>query len=548
MRASGSSVSGTALLSGLVALSAAVAPSTPAHAAPVVAQEVVQPLPDENRQKLSDALVRLGRNGRDLDALIDAGDAARGLGDFDAAIGFYKRAEQVSGSHAKVKAGLARAYALSGDPVEAIRTFAEAERAGARAADMAADRGLAYDLVGDTASAQKYYRLGLGGAQDNDVRLRLAISQAISAQEKESEATLMPLLREQDKPAWRTRAFALAIGGNTREAVDIVNTILPQQLAATVAPYLRYMPRLTPAQQAAAANLGRFPRAAEIGQDSAAIVAYQRANPSARAGAADTALVPRGEPLGGASASRSSGRASRSRQQAERETQIAERAAPPEPRPAIERDTGGELPPVGQPAVTPAVVARTTPAAPTPSPAASTQPVRAAAAPTYGPPAATPPASAASAPAQPVISLAEVFSDLGVPDTAASPAVGAVDISRIRPARPAPPPEPKPEPVKAEPPPPPPPSHPSRIWVQLGIGRDKDAIAFDWRRYTRQAPELLKGKAAHITEFGRTNRILAGPFASRGEANRFVAELGKADVDGMIWTSPAGQPVAELKD
>ena len=35
-----------------------------------------------------------------------------------------------------------------------------------------------------------------------------------------SEDTLMPLLRAQDKPGWRTRAFTLAIAGDTKEAVQ----------------------------------------------------------------------------------------------------------------------------------------------------------------------------------------------------------------------------------------------------------------------------------------------------------------------------------------
>ncbi len=75
--------------------------------------------------------------------------------------------------------------------------------------------------------------------------------------------------------------------------------MLPERLSSRLAPYLRYMPRLTRAQQAAAANLGVFPRAAEIGRDDPALAAY--AAPAAAApppGAADLRLVPSGQPLG----------------------------------------------------------------------------------------------------------------------------------------------------------------------------------------------------------------------------------------------------------
>ena len=76
-----------------------------------VSQPVVQPLPNQDNLRLNAALSRLGRNPRDLDALIDAGSAALALGDVDAATGFFKRADQVSTNDARVKAGLGGARA-----------------------------------------------------------------------------------------------------------------------------------------------------------------------------------------------------------------------------------------------------------------------------------------------------------------------------------------------------------------------------------------------------------------------------------------------------
>lgn len=612
------------------------------------AAPVVQALPSADQQKLQAALARLGRDPRDVSALIDAGDAARKLGDFDAAIGFYRRADEISGGNARIKAGLAASLAQSGDPVAALPLFAEAERAGASTAQLAADRGLAYDLVGDNAAAQRYYMLAIGGVNDEEVRMRLAISQAIAGDAKASEATIMPLLRKQDKPGWRTRAFSLAIAGDTKQAVEVSNTILPPQLAQNIAPYLRYMPRLTRAQQAAAANLGKFPRASEIGNDDARIAAYK----PQQIARADANLVPRGEALGSGSSAAAArpaktsantrkgrsrtgarvasapatgsyrlgaGRANSARTTAPSAGAEPARVAPPEPMPTIERGAAatGELPPIhAKPAVSAASQAVASPA-PIASASSRALPV---ATPTSTVPPSTAPAAPArvagtlaqAVPAKPTVaeappepsaqqlSLEQIFADLGKPTMQIMPAVGAVDIRQIEPARPPAPkieaPKPDPEaPKPAEKPvakadlkaksnakanaksvedeeaaagkakprtkaeiakakaeaakakKPAPPSHPSRIWVQIGVGRNKAAIAFDWRRYTKQSPALFKGREVYVSEMGRTNRMLVGPFATQKAASAFMADARKQGFsDALPWTSPAGQVVDPL--
>lgn len=529
-----------------------------AQSAPVVSQPVVQALPNRNAERLGDALGRLSRDQQDLNALIDAGNAARELGDLEAAKGFFARADKVAPDNARVKSGMARTALLAEDPVSAIRYFREAEAAGAAAEDIAADQGLAYDLVGDGMRAQKAYALALSRGEDAQVRQRLAVSQAIGGDLADSEQTLMPLLRKQDKPAWRTRAFTLAIAGETREAIKLAETILPAQIAENAAPYLRYMPRLTKAQQAAAANLGRFPRASEIGRDAAAISVYEQRNLAS----ADAGLTPAGEPLdkGAVATAVASTKLARdisketTRRSRRKVSQKQERIAPPEPKPgivvppgeALVATGGGELPPVAQARTTaPASVASAqTAAASAPRPGfdlggaqPSTQP-------------STQPAATAPATTQPPLrpSLFEAFADIGKPPADVSRAPGSVDISKIKPARP----KPVVEPVKEEKPKPKPeprkPAHPSRIWVQIGVGRDEDAIAYDWQRNLRTKPEVFKGREPHITEMNQTHRILIGPFATRKAANEYVGELGKAGVDGAFpWTSPAGQVVDQLK-
>lgn len=520
-------------------------------AVPRVAQEVVQPLPARGSNDLNAALARLGRNPRDVEALIDAGKAALAMGDADAAVGFFGRADQVSPGNSRVKAGLASALVRNENPFDAITLFEEAERGGAIDGAFAADRGLAYDLVGDNGAAQRYYRDVLVRGTNDEVTRRLALSLAMSGDKQGAERMLAPLLSRQDKASFRTRAFALAIAGQVEDAVGIAHASLPRPMAESISPYLRYMPRLTRAQQAAAANFGHFPRASEIGRDDPRVARY-----TASAARVAAAAAPKGQQP------RTSGR------NKTRPTRRAEaRTLPPEPHvsreasaPAIAARPGPvaavrpAFPTVAQaparavagpaavapPAVTPRPqVTLPPPTAPAARPAIASTP-QAAAAPRALPAQATP-TPPPPPPAGPR-DVASAFGDFGVAVPDAAPTAGAVDIRRITPARPKPKVEaPKPAPKPA------PPAHPSRIWVQIATGRDKDALAFDWRRMSRQAAEAFRGKKASVSDWGARNRLLAGPFPTEAAANAFMAQLRTEKVDGsFIWNSPAGQVVDQL--
>jgi Flp pilus assembly protein TadD len=567
-------------------------PSAPGGPAQTIAQPVVQPLPGGTGRALDAALGRLARDPRDIDALIDAGNAALVMGDVDAATGFFRRADQVAPGNPRVKAGLAGAMVRNGDPFDAIPLFDEAEKAGALDSSLAADRGLAYDLVGDNATAQRYYRQSLARTPNEEVVRRLALSLAISGDKHNAEQVIAPLLQQRDMAAWRTRAFALAILGQPEEAVNIANTILPSEIAAGVAPYLRYMPRLTRAQQAAAANFGMFPRASEIGRDDPRVALYAPKRTSVAA--AETKLMPQGEPLGRSSRSRDRNRSSRQRDNASPAATPAVRAAPPEPLPtrragaptaapiaatvrsapqpqvALAQTAAPTPPPAPPPAPAPAPVRPVSPpvaAAPSPTPGVavapgfSLAPSPAPAAPPPAPPVAAVPAPpvagplpAAAGPPAPVVepgftpppapvprSLAAAFAEFAKPSTDATPAAGAVDLRNLPHSRP------RTAAKLAEPVKPPPPSHPSRIWVQVATGRDKAALGYDWRRMAREAAEATGGKRAYVTAWGSTNRLLTGPFQSEAAANAFIAQLRRADVDGaFVWTSPAGQVVDAL--
>lgn len=556
----------------------------------VISQEVVQPLPARNSQSLNAALARLGQNPRDVEALIDAGRAALDMGDADAAVGFFTRADQISPGNPRVKAGLAGALVRNENPFDAIPLFEEAERGGGLDGAFAADRGLAYDLVGDNATAQRHYREVLARGPNDEATRRLALSLAMSGDKQGAERTLAPLLSRGDKPSSRTRAFALAIAGDVEGAVGIAYATLSQDMAAGISPYLRYMPRLTKAQQAAAANFGHFPRASEIGRDDPRVARYA----ASAARTADAALAQKGEAAG--SKSRRTSRTTAQQRRAAQASATPARTLPPEPqvsrevstpasasRPGTRTSVAAAAPaPVTTPATPPA--SRTPPSA-TPAPAATPAPRPALALPSSGgspkpqvllpspaPQAATPaparrgvigpvlpesgsgsqpasspvspPASAAPA-ASPAPAarprVADAFGDFSTPAPDAAPTSGAVDIRRITPAKP------KPKEEAAKPAKPPPPSHPSRIWVQVAAGRDKDALAFDWRRMSRKATEAFRGKKANVSAWGQTNRLLAGPFPTEAAASSFVTQLRRAEIEGpFVWTSPAGQVVDAL--
>ena len=609
--------------------SAGLAVSAPALAASGGAQDggyagshaVVQQVPENSdpSHALDAALARLAHNPRDGDALIAAGNAALALGDTDAAAGFFSRADRLAPGNPHVELALASARLRGGDPMAAINLFDAAEKAGPLAPTWLPDRGLAHDMVGDNLTAQRYYREALAAGAGDDTAERLAISLAIYGDRRAVEATLAPLMQKQDRAAWRTRAFAFAILGREEEAVAIARSTMPTELANAMAPYLRYMGKLTAAQQAAAANLGKFPRAADIGHDDPRLTAFVAAH-----GIHHVAYVepvapvvpvkgkdrrkkdhkPKPEQLAvtdeadhgadhGADRSASGNRvdaappgepvASRSVDAAPASVQVAAPAIkPPAPKPAPAPIPSVAVP-VVQPVPSPVTVPKVVPAAPVPVMAANvaTPPLRepmehapevptsivstpTTLAPVSGPVASAPalaqgvvtkpvdqpapvidakvvPASPASVvPAAPPRrpSFTEAFGAWGHADTQATPRSGAVDIRKIAAPRPAVPKAPKA---------PPPPKYPARVWVQVGVGRNAERIAFDWRKLQKAQPKLTKGRQAWTSDWGRTNRFLIGPFDDEAAAHAYVEKLKRAgDDDVFVWDSPEGQAVDPL--
>ncbi len=281
-------------LSGVLALGGVLLPAPGASltAQAVVSQPVVQPLPSPEVQRLNRALIALAKTPRDRDALVEAGEAALGIDDLEAAIGFFGRAADVDPGHPDVALGLGSVYLKAGRAGEALVQFERALAGGADPLEVLTDQALTLDLVGEQPAAQSAYGRALELDPGNDeARRRLAVSFAISGNRARFEETLRPLLDRRDMAAQRARAFGLAILGDSDRAKAIVEQVMPRDLATRLTPYLEYMPRLTRQQQASAANLGFFPRAADIGRDDPRLARF------AAEERADTRLAPAGPPL-----------------------------------------------------------------------------------------------------------------------------------------------------------------------------------------------------------------------------------------------------------
>ncbi len=443
------------------------------------AREVVQPLPTEQVQRLNRALMQLARRPRDVGVLVEAGNSALQLNDLDAAMGFFGRAQDLSPENPQVKMGMAAVYLRSDRAIDALRLFGEAEAAGASAREVLMDRGLAYDLIGNNQMAQTTYETALGLKESDETRRRLALSHAIAGDESAFERVLRPLLAKRDFGSYRTRAFGLAILGKVEEASAIADAVMPRDLAARMIPFLQFMPRLTRSQQAAAANLGIFPRAAEIGREDPRIAQFANEG-AAIVAAADDRLVPAGAPLGSAPGSAESAADTR-----EADVQ-GERATVPVPGFDLARFGTGD--------------------------------------------------STSSGGSNPATSVDQAFADLGGETEAKDEvAAGAVDLDAIDIPREVERDEEPPEPV-----------HPSRYWVQVATGRNRNALKFDWRRFARRAPDLLGDFDPHVVRWGRTNRLLAGPVSDRSAARTLVNALRAKGIDTFSFRSAEGQEIQSL--
>lgn len=215
--------------------------------------------PAGSAQTLSDNLKALARDPYNVDALLEAGSGALAVGDPNAAFGFFARAEELSPSNARAKAGLGSALTMMEKPREALRAFDEATALGMTEAGIVEDRGLAYDLMGDARKAQKDYLAASRASPSDELTRRFALSLGISGDKDAALTRLDPLIRRNDQAAWRARAFILAMNGDVPGAEKIVRMVAPAGTAASMVSFMQRLADLGPAARARAVHFGTLP-------------------------------------------------------------------------------------------------------------------------------------------------------------------------------------------------------------------------------------------------------------------------------------------------
>ena len=226
-------------------------------AVPAMAQ-TGNPGADRPSDALSRNLRSLAENPKSLHALMGAGKAALELGDPQAAITFFGRAEEQAPGDGRIKMWLGAALVQLHQAQGALKFFGEASTLGAPETEVAAHRGLAYDLLGDPRRAQRDYRLALQSQPSAEVSRRLALSLAISGEREAALRALEGQLLIRDRAAERTKIFVLALTGDPAGAARAVQATMPAQGAA-MTPFLERLPALSPSERALAVHFGHFP-------------------------------------------------------------------------------------------------------------------------------------------------------------------------------------------------------------------------------------------------------------------------------------------------
>jgi Flp pilus assembly protein TadD len=525
---------------------------------------------------LSRNLRSLATNPKSASALMGAGKAALELGDAQAALTFFARAEEQLPQDGRIKMWIGTALVHLQQPHAALKFFRDAADLGVPVAEFARDRGLAFDIAGNPREAQRDYRLALQRGRDDEATRRLALSLALSGEREPALRLLEDQLLVRDRAAERTRALVLALTGDTAGAARAAEAAMPGPQASAMSPFLARLPTLSPTERALAVHLGIFP-----GDGATAAPSTYASNDFAsavtdagRPDPAQTLLARRQVPAEPVSA------APRRRPGAE-EAPSAASVRPTPVRPTQARPTTRSAAGGGNPAWAWARGLDPAPrrADPAPRTAARTEAPRETAAAEAGPgfAAETPQPEAIQAPVEPAPSLPPetlpAETSLAAAEPAAplpqaesvpsgsrladlSAAIATVDDAQAAPARTAAakpkagvrtaaagasaakPPAKKPKPA--------PPVEPSRVWVQIAGGAQKAALPREFARLKAKAPKAFGTRPAWTTPLNATNRLLVGPFAGSKEAQAFINQLKAAKLSAFAWTSAAGQKIEKL--
>ena len=552
--------------------------------------------------ELRAAMRRISFNPSDADAMADAGNASLALGDANAALNFFTRANALRPGNSRIVSGLATATVRTENPFEALRLFDQAVRLGASERSIALDRALAFDLLGNFGRAQQDYKLARTASTSDDLIIRQSVSLSLAGQKEAADAMLVPLLQRNSASAWRARAFMLAARGELRESSRVAQGFMDASSALRMEGFFRLMPSLTPAQKAAAIHLGHFPTRQSVGRDSEQVRQIAAALPQVPVVSGDNRLIPSGAALGPKSTlardSKNTPKPDVKRdQKAQDRTEIQVAVANiPEAQKLAKTDTSrpstttarakieekqppriasvsNNALPVPETARPLGRAALPRPAStPTPTPLPAQAKAIVAAEPQPNVPAITSAAKATADVSAPISQAAAIASQtpetvpaasvgsrsfdlsaivqaIDIPESEQRPSQVPVDLKTLKPQAPKATAESvkvaKVDPkiaakAKAER------DHPARYWVQIATG-NANALGFDYRKLIKTYSALLKGRSPYTSEWGRTDRLLVGPFPDLKAAKKWEGDYKKAGGDAFMWKSQVGEVVNPLK-
>ena len=542
--------------------------------------------------ELRAAMRRISFDPSDADAMADAGNASLALGDANAALNFFTRANALRPGNSRIVSGLATATVRTENPFEALGLFDQAIRLGANERSIALDRALAFDLLGNFGRAQQDYKLARTASISDDLIIRQAVSLSLAGQKEAADAMLLPLLQRNSSTAWRARAFMLAARGELRESTRVAQGFMDVSSVLRIERFFRLMPSLTAAQKAAAIHLGHFPTSQAVGRDSEQVRRIASTLPQTPVVSGNNRLIPSGAALGPKSTpareDKKNPKPDRKRDRKARERAEIQAAAAniPEAQKLPKTDTSrlgtatarakieeaqtariasvsnNALPvpetarplvsaalPRAESTLTPAPKATAAvPAAVTPVPTPNSGSIKEALTISQAP------AVAGQAPEpEPAVPVASSSFDLGaivgaidIPESEQQPSQVPVDLKKLKPLTPKATAErAKVDPklvakAKAQK------DHPARYWVQIAAG-NANALGFDYRKLIKTYPALLKARNPYTSEWGRTDRLLVGPFPDLKAAKKWEADYKKAGGDAFMWKSEIGEVVNPLK-
>lgn len=227
-------------------------------ASPALAQGEVVQAHNPDADALATQMRVLAENPRDVEALLAAARLSTRLGDLSGALALLQRAESIEPTNPRIASNRAAVLVRQERPGEALRLFQRAEQQGVDVREFAADRGFAYDLLGQPVLAQRDYKLALATRREDELVRRYALSLGISGNRAEAERELDQLLRAQDRAAWRARAFILAMNGDVAGAEKISETMMPGAAGKNLVPFFRRMATLPVADRAFAVHFGEL--------------------------------------------------------------------------------------------------------------------------------------------------------------------------------------------------------------------------------------------------------------------------------------------------